>query len=197
MDSSAPTGRPDAIVCRPLAPGRWDDLETLFGPRGATGGCWCMWWRTTQREFEASKGEANRAAFQRLVESGAEPGLLAYAQEEPIGWCAVAPRDAYVRLARSRILRPVDDLPVSSVTCFFVAKSWRRKGVSTALLRAAIDFVRERGGRIVEGYPTDSAAERQVDAFVYTGIASVFRDVGFVEVARRSPTRPIMRYSIE
>jgi len=156
-----------------------------------------MWWRRTAREFEAFKGEQNRIAFREIVESGAEPGLLAYAAGRPIGWCAVAPREVYPRLARSRILKPVDDLPVWSVTCFFVAKAHRRAGVSRRLLGAAIEFVRERGGRIVEGYPKDAGGAPQVDAFVHTGLASAFFGAGFVEVARRAPTRPILRYRIE
>src|SRR5438105_4200010 len=106
----------------PLTTDRWPDLEQLFGPRGACAGCWCMWWRQTGPEFAAHKGQPNKEAFKSIVEAGEEPGLLAYAGGEPVGWCAIAPRDAYKRLreGRLRILKAVDDQPVWSVTCFFI-----------------------------------------------------------------------------
>lgn len=175
----------------PLTPDRWPDLEALFGERGACAGCWCMWWRLPAGEFEAGKGDPNRAAFKALVGSGAEPGILAYAGDRPVGWCAVAPREDYPRFERSRILAPVDDRPVWSVTCFFVDQSSRRSGLSVALLEAAVEYVAKRGGTLVEGYPHDKGDAPPT--FVWTGLASGFQKAGFEEVARRSPTRPIMR----
>ena len=176
----------------PLTPDRWPDLERLFGARGACAGCWCMWWLLTRPEWNRGKGEGNRKAFRKLVRSGAEPGVLAYADGEPVGWCAVAPRERYPKLNHSRILKPVDDQPVWSVTCFFIARGFRHHGLSTALLKAAVGFARGRGAKIVEGYPHDRR-KATADAFVYTGLVSAFRKVGFQEVARRSETRPIMR----
>jgi len=175
-----------------LTPERWPDLERLFGPRGACAGCWCMWWRLSRPEWNRGKGEGNRKAFRKLVRSGAEPGVLAYADGEPVGWCAIAPRKQYPRLNSSRILKPVDDQPVWSVTCFYIARGFRHQGLSTALLKAAVDFACARGAKIVEGYPHD-AKKATADVFVYTGLASAFRKAGFKEVARRSKTRPIMR----
>ncbi len=153
-----------------------------------------MWWRLTRPEWNRGKGEGNRKAFRKLVRSGTEPGVLAYADDEPVGWCAIAPREQYPRLGRSRILKPVDDQPVWSVTCFFIARGFRHQGLSTELLEAAVDFARARGARIVEGYPHDTK-KATADAFVYTGLVSTFRKVGFKQVARRSKTRPIMRVS--
>lgn len=127
-----------------------------------------------------------------LVKGNRKPGLIAYADSEPVGWCAVAPRERYVRLDASRVLQPVDDQPVWSVTCFFVAREHRRRGISVALLKSAADFARKCGARILEGYPTEAGTD-QPDAFVYTGLASAFRKAGFEEAARRSPTRPIFR----
>lgn len=181
----------------PLTADRWGDFERLFGPRGACGGCWCMWWRLTAKEFEGRKGASNKRAMKALVRGGEVPGLLAYAGEEPVGWCAVAPRSTYPRLSRSRILRPVDDADVWSAVCFFVAKPWRKRGVTTALLRAAVDFVKSRGGKCVEGYPVEPAKSKIPDVFAFHGVASAFKAAGFAEVARRSPTRPIMRYLLK
>lgn len=151
-----------------------------------------MAWRREAKAFTAGKGTGNRAAFRRIVKRGDEPGVLAYADGEPVGWCAVAPRTAYPRLGRSRVLAPVDDAPVWSVSCLFVARPWRRRGVSRGLLEAAAVHARERGAEVVEGYPIDPAKD-QPDAFVWTGLASAFEAAGFREVARRSPTRPILR----
>jgi GNAT superfamily N-acetyltransferase len=184
------------VVIRPLTPGRWRDLEKLFGERGACGGCWCMFWRLSRREFQAGKGTGNRAAFKALVESGAVPGLLAYDGPEPIGWCAIAPREDYPGLQRSRLLKPIDSRPVWSVSCLFVARGHRRRGVSVELLKAAADFVRRKGGRIVEGYPQEPKQERMPDVFAWTGLAAAFRQAGYSERARPSPTRPIMRLEL-
>ena len=137
----------------PLTPDRWADFETLFGARGACGGCWCMWWRVARAQFVKQKGEPNRQAMKKIVESGEVPGIIAYAEGRPVAWCSVAPREAFPVLARSRVLQRVDDAPVWSVVCFFVTKEQRRTGLSVKLLKAAIEFVRECGGRILEGYP--------------------------------------------
>ncbi len=184
------------IAIRQLSPERWGDLERLFGARGACGGCWCMYWRLTSAEYQRRKGSGNKRAFRRIVGAGDPPGLLAYAGDEPVGWIALAPREAYPRLDRSRILKPVDDEPVWSITCFFVEQSARRQGLSVALLRGAVEHAARCGARIVEGYPVEPA-KVQPAAFVWTGLAAAFRRAGFVEVARRSATRPIMRYVIE
>ena len=129
----------------PLTAGRWPDVEALFGERGACAGCWCMYWRLGAKEYAAGKGPGNRAAFRQVVERGDEPGVLAYVGDEPVGWCAVAPRDAYPRLDRSRILAPVDEAAVWSISCLFVARPWRRRGVSRSLIEAAVAHARSRG----------------------------------------------------
>lgn len=155
-----------------------------------------MWWRLKRSEFERLKGENNKRRFRRIVESGKVPGLLAYAEGRPVAWCAVAPREDYPALERSRVLKPVDGQPVWSVTCLFVARPFRQKGISVKLLKAAAEYARAQGCKVVEGYPVESRKGRMPDAFAYTGLPSAFRAAGFVEVARRSPIRPIMRYVV-
>ncbi|GAB4380622.1 MAG: GNAT family N-acetyltransferase [Calditrichia bacterium] len=181
----------------PLTTARWSDFETLFGERGGCGGCWCMWWYLRHSDFERQKGAANREAMQQMVLSGRVPGLLAYRDGGPVGWCALGPREIYPRLARSRILQPVDDQPVWSVVCFFIPRRFRRQGLSLALLKGAVDYARQNGARIVEGYPVAPRQEKAPDAFVWTGLEHTFLRAGFREVARRSPTRPIYRYFSE
>ncbi len=183
------------ITFRPLTPARWGDLVSLFGPRGACAGCWCMWWRLPRGTYNRNKGSRNRAALRRLTVKGPPPGILAYDGSRAVGWCALAPRSSYPGLGRSRILAPVDDLPVWSVTCFFIARDWRRKGLSAALLEAAAAWAKRRGARILEGYPTAPGGDAP-DVFVWTGLAASYEAAGFREVTRRSPTRPIMRRSL-
>jgi len=185
-----------AIRVVPATPSRWDDLEQLFGPRGACAGCWCMWWRLRRAEWSQGKGDGNRRALRALVRSGEPTGLIAYSGTEPIGWIAVAPREAYPGLDRSRILKPVDGRPVWAVTCFFTAREHRRRGVTVKLLEAAAKHARSKGAECLEGYPVEPRKDSMPDAWVFTGLAGAFRKAGFVEVARRSETRPIMRLEL-
>ncbi|HZM70154.1 MAG TPA: GNAT family N-acetyltransferase [Candidatus Cryosericum sp.] len=183
----------DGFTLKPLTPSRWSDLERLFGDRGACGGCWCMYWRLTRPEFERGKGAGNRRAFKTLVAKGTARGVIAYHDREPVAWCAAGPREDFPRLARSRVLSPIDDQPVWSVTCFFVLRPYRRRGLTVRLLAAAAEMAGRAGARLVEGYPVESRGARMPDVFAWTGLSGAFRRAGFEECARRSPTRPIMR----
>src|SRR5512136_1097330 len=132
-----PPARRPALTIHPATPVRWRDVEALFGSNGACGGCWCQFWKQSQAEYRAGKGEPNRRAFRRQVAAGVVPGLLAYAGDEPVGWVAVEPRSAYARLAKARNLVAVDAAPVWSAPCFFVKRGWRGRGVAGRLLEAA------------------------------------------------------------
>jgi GNAT superfamily N-acetyltransferase len=182
------------LTFRPLTIDYWDDFEKLFGEKGACGGCWCMWWRLRRSLFEKQKGENNRMAMYDIVKSGEIPGILAYIDNEPTGWCSVAPREKFPSLERSRILARVDDNPVWSVVCFYIHKSYRDKGISIQLLRAVKEYVKKEGGNIIEGYPIDPKKENMPTVFAWTGFFNAFLKSGFQEVIRRSDTRPIMRF---
>lgn len=186
--------QPAKLEFHPVTPKRWRDLEKLFGERGACGGCWCMCWRLKRSQFEKQKGAGNKNVLKKMVAAGEVPGLLAYAGREPVGWCSVAPRKAFPVLENSRILKRVDDQLVWSASCFFVARPYRRQGLSVKLLRAAIAYAKKKGARMVEGYPVEPKKSPMPDVFAWTGLAGTFRRAGFKEVLRRSPTRPIMRY---
>lgn len=177
----------------PLTPETWPAFEALMGPKGGYGGCWCMLWRKTKAEHDRDSGEANRKDIQRLADSGLPPGLLALDGERAVGWISVAPRRDFVRLETSRVLKPLDDEAVWSVSCFLIAKDYRRQGLAVQLLEAACGFVRERGGTILEGYPIAPNKTPYPAAYAWTGFESAFKQAGFKEAARRSPTRPIMR----
>lgn len=177
---------------RPFTSEYWNDFEKLFGDNGACGGCWCMWWRLTRSEYEKQKGTGNKKAIKKIVNSGTIPGILAYDGNNPIGWCAIEPREAYALLENSRVLKRIDNEKVWSVVCFFINRKYRRKGVTEKLLKAALEHAKKNKAKIVEGYPIDS--DKTPASFAWTGYLSAFRKAGFKEVHRGSSTRPIMRY---
>ncbi|UCD89149.1 MAG: GNAT family N-acetyltransferase [Desulfobacterales bacterium] len=185
---------PIKLSFQPLTKTHWNDFVELFGERGACGGCWCMLWRLSRKEFEAQKGAGNKRAMKAIVDSGDVPGILAYHHAKAIGWCAIAPRSSFPALSRSRILKPVDDRPCWSIACLFVDRAFRKKGVSTQLLRAATRYAKSQGAELVEGYPVEPKSAKDIPpAFAWTGIPKAFIRAGFKEVTRRSPTRPMMR----
>jgi GNAT superfamily N-acetyltransferase len=183
-----------ALEIHPLTRDRWDDLVTVFDRPGDPKGCWCMFYRVRGRDFERRWGRGNREDFRAVVTDGPPPGLLAYRDGAPVGWCAVAPRDAYSRVLNSRVLRPLDDAPACwAVVCFYVVRGERGGGVAAALLEAAVDFAADHGAASVEGYPKDTAGAKKHANEMFVGSMSMFREAGFEEVARRSAQRPIRR----
>ena len=176
---------------------RWGDLEKLFGPRGACGGCWCMAWRIPPSQFKRQQGEGNRKALKKIIARGEVPGLLAYKDGNPIGWVCAGPRERFSRLANSKVLAPVDDQPVWSVVCFYIARGQRRTGIGSALLKAAGIFARDQGAKILEGYPSPPKPGKQPDAFVWTGLEPMFEKAGFqVAVRRGEAGRGIWRLAL-
>jgi GNAT superfamily N-acetyltransferase len=180
----------------PVTPDRWEDMVKLFGKRGACGGCWCMWWRITRSEFEKRKGDTNKRAMRKIVKSGEIPGLLTYYKDEPVAWCSVAPREAFPVLDRSRVLKRIDDEPVWSIVCFYITRAYRRHGLMSHMIREAVKYCRSKRARIIEAYPVSPRKKDMPDVFAWSGIQSAFEKIGFREAARRSSTRPIMRYYI-
>jgi len=128
----------------PLTPDRWRDFETLFGERGACGGCWCMYWRIGAA-YRRRPGARNKADFREVVRQGPPPGLVAFDGELAVGWCQLTPRDALPFLDRQWRLERVDDVPVWSISCFYVRIGHRRRGVGAALIRAGEHWARARG----------------------------------------------------
>jgi GNAT superfamily N-acetyltransferase len=180
----------------PVTMDRWTDFEALFGESGAYGGCWCMWWRSKRSEFEACGNVGNRTAMKDLIQSGTVPGILIYDRDKPVAWCSIAPREQYGSLNRSRVLKRLDDLPVWSLVCLFVAKEYRKQGITHSIIRLAIDYVRSQGGRVIEVYPTLPKDHRLPPVSSFMGLPTMFEKEGFVEVARPSESKVVMRYTI-
>lgn len=186
------------IEVRAATPDRWDDVATVMGTRGDPARCWCQFFRLRGKAWQTATGNSNRAALRaQMLDQPAPPGVLAYRDGEPVGWCAVAPRSAYPRLASSQISIATSDEPgLWSVTCFVVRVGHRRQGVSAALLDGATGFAHERGARILEAYPIEVADTDTSSATLYPGPLSMFLNAGFVEVARPKPARAIVRRSL-
>jgi len=186
----------DELIFKPVSPDKWADLETLFSEHGIQNGCWCMYWRISRKECQHNYGEGNKQFLKKIVESGTIPGILAYRHEKPIGWCSVAPREDFPVIGRSPTLKPIDDQPVWSIVCFFVSKPYRHSRLTHLLIRAAIQYAKEHGARIVESYPIDVHA-KYIEYERYSGLTTTFEKEGFKEVLRRSDRKPIMRYYVE
>ena len=178
---------------RPLTLDLWPALEALFGDNGACNGCWCMYWRIGSAYRERPRNE-NKAAFREVVRRGPPPGLLAFDGDVPVGWCQLTPRDALPSLDRAWRLKRVDRLPVWSLSCFYVRKGYRRRGVTSALIAGALRAAKRGKAPALEAYPVDGDLTPSAS---FTGYASTFARAGFTIVARRVPSRPIVRHDLE
>ena len=177
------------MVCRPLIPERFADMEEVLGETGVARRCFCMHWRRPDGGFGDDLD--NKERFRSLTREGPPPGLLGYVDGSPLGWVQVGPRQLFPTIGRSRLIKPVDDLDTWSINCFVVKAGHRRRGLGAGLLEAAIAYAEAQGAEIVEAYPVDGVRSSVVDLF--TGTLGMFADHGFVEIIRRNPERPIVR----
>ena len=170
---------------RELRPDLWPALEQLFGPNGACGGCWCMFWRLGAGErYDDVKGPRAKARFKSLVKRGKVHGILAFHEGEPVGWCAFERRVELPRLDRSPSLAIPDADRVWSLPCFFVKARWRGRGVAAQMLAAAEKALVRHGVEIAEAYPV-KLGQRLPAAFAYTGVSSMFDACGFAVAEAR------------
>jgi GNAT superfamily N-acetyltransferase len=181
------------LTMRPFTPDLWPALEDLFGEKGACNGCWCMYWRIGGAYRRRPRAQ-NKAAFREIVKRGPSPGLLAFDRAVAVGWCQLTPRDALPWLDRTWRLKRVDDLPVWSLSCLYVQKGWRRTGVTSALIAAALQAAKRANAPALEAYPLDADVSPSASG---TGYVSTFARAGFRTVARRAPPRPIMRHDLK
>ena len=179
---------------RPVTLDQWEDFQVLFTEPGIQNGCWCVYWRLRRVDCQHGYGEGNKQAFKAVLESGQVPGILAYHEGAPVGWCAIARREETAVLDRSPTLKRVDNLPVWSITCFFISKPYRRQGMTELLIQAALEHAQLNGARIVEAYPLRTEISKILPYERYMGIQSTFERMGFKVVGERSERRPVMRY---
>ncbi len=151
-----------------------------------------MRWRLTSSEYNRSTKESRIAILDSLVADDTPVGVLAYLDGEPVGWVAVAPREALGALERFRALARVDDSPVWAVTCFFIDRRARRQHVTLGLLRAAVAYAQSQGAKIIEGYPVEPGK-----LYTYMGSPATFRAAGFTDVTPSGRERMVMRYVVD
>lgn len=192
-----------AFAAHPLTPDRWRDLEVVFGDgKGVCSQCWCMYWRSRRKDFEASLGARNKALFKARVEAGPPPGLIGYRDGEPVGWVQVGPRsDVPGWNGEKRVTAPLEpqvaeDPREWGVSCFAVKAKMRGAGVATQLLDAAIAWAKRKRARAVEACPVDTEGFKRPRISIYHGVASTFERAGFKEIARRRSDRPLMRLEL-
>ncbi len=184
-----------ALKFEPVTRNNWPGLLELFGPRGACGNCWCMYYRLSKSDFlEGKTDDGNKEALKDLVWYNKPVGLLAVYQGQAIAWCAFAPREDFIKLERSRVHKRIDQLPVWSIPCFFVHKDFRRQGVTVELLKGVIQYARQKKIGIIEAYPTIPTKVPLADSFGWIGLFSAFEKAGFKIVDHTSQNRPMVRY---
>jgi len=183
------------IEIHPVTPDRWADLERLFGPVGAYGGCWCMYFRMRSKDNAKAKASERKAGLKGLVESGEPPGLIAYVDGEPAGWVSIDQRERFAMLSYSRMYKPADGGSLWTIVCFVTGRKFRRQGLMAEMLQGAVDYARQHGAKVIEAYPVEAAEELKGYAG-YMGVRSVFDRTGFVEVARLANGRPHMRLDL-
>ena len=188
----------DIINCltfEPLSKKNWLLFVQLFGERGACGNCWCMYFRLKKDEFvEGKQNDGNKLRMKELVWENKPTGVLAIYDGQAIGWCAFAPREDHLKLEKSRVHKPIDNIPVWSVTCFFIDKNFRTMGLSVAMLKGVIEIARKKKVKVIEAYPTIPTQDKLPDSFAWIGLYKSFERAGFKIVDRTSKNRPMVRY---
>jgi GNAT superfamily N-acetyltransferase len=190
------------LVVHPLTAQRWPDLEAVFEARGCSmaRGCWCMYYRVSGKDTLTRPGETQRSrakgALKALAAQNPPAGLIGYRDGTPVGWIALGPREHFAKLAKSPVMKPIDDQPVWSIVCFVVPSAYRGQGVARELLAGAIAYASRRGVHLLEAYPVD----REVapgEGSSWFGSKRMFDEAGFTEAARRKPSRPLVRLVLD
>ena len=186
------------LTFEPLTKANWNKFVQLFGDKGACGNCWCMYYRLKKAEFDQGKtNQGNKDAMQNIVYKQRPTGVLGFYDDQPIAWCAFAPREDFIKLENSRVHKRIDDEPVWSIPCFFIDKNFRRQGISVELLNAVVRYAKEQNIKIIEAYPTIPTKKELPDTFAWIGLYKSFERAGFEIVDRTSKSRPMVRYYVD
>ncbi len=192
-----------SLEIQPATEDRWPDVVTVMGTRGDPAGCWCQYFHLRGRAWsEATPSSLRERLHTQVTAGGVPPGLLAYSDGDPVGWCQVGPKRGFPRLAASKSsVAPAgepDPDGLWAITCFVVPVGRRRRGVARGLLDGAVEHATAHGARVLEAYPVDSAAKARVSsAELFHGPLSMFEQAGFVEVRRPLPGRAVVRIDVQ
>lgn len=187
----------NSLSFEPLTKYNWNKFVQLFGDKGACGNCWCMSFRLSKKDFDKGKTDnGNKKAMKKIVWSERPAGILALHENLPIGWCAFAPREDFLKLENSRVHKRIDNRQVWSIPCTFIRKEYRRQGVSVQILKGVVKCAKENGIKIIEAYPTIPTTKTLPDAFAWIGLYKSFERAGFKIVDNTSKCRPMVRFYI-
>jgi len=195
---------PASIGIVPANEASWEDLQAIFGVRGYPAYCQCQLFKVGHAQWTAPTVAERMERLRAETHCGypsarITSGLVAYLDGEPVGWCAVEPRTAYPRLPPARVAwsergEERDDASAWAVTCFVTPAGFRRRGLTRALVKAAVEFACERGARAIEGYPMITEPGQEVTwGETHVGTRNIFEAAGFTEVARATLRRVVMR----
>jgi GNAT superfamily N-acetyltransferase len=182
---------------KPLSPDTWDAFARLAERHnGVWNGCWCTWFHPYCAE-RGKSAEGNRAIKQRLVNEGVAHAALVFDGDEAVAWCEYGTPEELPRIYhRKEYEATMDKLPDYRLTCFFVDRNYRRKGVSAVALRGALDLIAQAGGGVVEAYPHDTGGKKMTASFLYNGTRSLFEEAGFSYIRPKGPRNCVMRTEI-
>lgn len=185
---------PADLTFRAVEPSTWPDFERLFSSRGAPHYCWCLPYRATREEARQRSRATLKAGMARRICQGQPVGILAYDGADPIAWCSIAPRPTFPRLRTSGVTSAANanDASIWSLTCFYVPRRLRSRGLARRLLQAAIDHARQQGAAAVEAYPTDPESP----SYRYGGVRPMYSNAGFREIGRLGKRRYVMRLDL-
>lgn len=184
----------------PVTPDRFEDFADVVNRTRRERHCWCLSHRLPAKEIDALGDGDREQAMRRLCEREHPPGVVTYCDDVPVGWCSIGPRAEITLLTRSRLIRPVDELPVWSIICVVVRPGHRRQGVTTRMLTDAVDYAAAQGAPAVEAYPVDPEGRMDL-TMAFVGTRAMFEKVGFEvvgttdAVASRMP-RLVMRRTL-
>jgi GNAT superfamily N-acetyltransferase len=173
----------EKINIRPVDATTWKDFETLFKSKGAPAYCWCMAWRMTKDELKQNTSSNRKKFIRKRVSTGVPIGLLGYDGDEPIAWCSIAPRETYQRLGGDERLDSV-----WSIACFFIKKEYRNHGLVHLLIKNAIKYAKENGGKYLEAYPVDADSP----SYRFMGFVDTFKKAEFTFVKKAGSRRNVM-----
>ena len=159
-----------------------------------------MYWRAENyKTWQSMRGSGAKKCFRELVQKGKAHGVLAFAEDEPVGWCSIGHRKDFPALQKSKTYKREDTNNVWSVTCFFIHRKWRRRGLSRGLLKKAVETMRKRSAKVVEAYPvtTTKDGRRVGSSTAWTGPLTIFEELGFKTVQTPNPLRPLVRLELE
>lgn len=176
-----------------LTASNWKQFEILMGEKGGCGNCWCMFFRLPYKDFQENKPDGNKKLMKQLVKKGMPQGLIASMNNDPVGWIAMAPREDYMQIENSRVFKRIDDKQVWSITCFFIKKEFRHKGLTQQLIKGAVDFAKKKKIKTLEAYPAIPYSEKVPPPFLWVGVLSSFIKNGFKIVKQNSKSKAMVR----